>query len=337
MYFQIFAFLVIYLLIIVWYFSTSKNTSINNEFGELMQRIIISKDYNTSLCYAAYAMDMNAIEYLLYKQSINPSLSELSILHCLMDVTQILFNGHVDALLQNKETWLTKSYNSISTSYNRLVILPDIISKMQSSMIKVFDLLLQSKIDIRRQDDNGNTFLHLAVCDGIITFIQHVFRSLISFGYSPNDILDLIKMKNKMGRTTLHFAAIYGHVEVLKLLIEYGGSIHVKDNHNISIEDILKQSGSSISSMDVLQYFNITQEKTLINQIESSSVNGKWDSKRLEEFKDGNRCDIDHIHVSDINSEMLFIKYLATNTPVLISGILQDEWFVCYFLCILLL
>ncbi len=61
-----------------------------------------------------------------------------------------------------------------------------------------------------------------------------------------------INIQNMEKRTALHFAAGYGHVEIVKFLLTHGGDKSVQDQYSVSPEDIIANPGV-ISAEDALK------------------------------------------------------------------------------------
>jgi uncharacterized protein len=99
--------------------------------------------------------------------------------------------------------------------------------------------LLASAIDVD-SDGQGSLscLLHYPAANGnleIITYLLSLLTLSTSSGDSPgaktNDFsaAELVNHKNRAGNTPLHWAAMNGHLEVVKALVEAGGDVTVRN------------------------------------------------------------------------------------------------------------
>lgn len=293
------------------------------------ENINTDKVIDSTVCIDIFKMDLDSL-----KIKVSLMKHEPSPFHCLFGasvMTDLLPTGHSMSMIRGHETWLSKLLNPSLPSNSRVVLNSDILKSMEHPMIKVAEFLLSNEIDVMYQDINGNSFLHVAASLGMIKVVKYIFSSLIdNFNFPLSRINSLVALLNKQRRSALHYAAINGHIEMMKLLIDYGGNLGSRDSFNISVIDILQQSGSAISQEDAMMYFNVVQQpiKKLLDR-KGKSIHyshGSWKKERLTHYEDDYSCDIDQYDFTEINSEMLFTKYIATNTPVLIRGVFDILW-----------
>lgn len=76
---------------------------------------------------------------------------------------------------------------------------------------------------IEEVDDEKNTILHYSVEKGAYDFVD----ILVYNGADPNT-------KNKYGETPVHIASRNDFDEIMELLLEFGGDITIKNNHQRS-------------------------------------------------------------------------------------------------------
>ena len=66
--------------------------------------------------------------------------------------------------------------------------------------------------------------LHRATKEGNLTVVSELLRS----GYRSIDA------KNESGQTAIHLAAILNRIEILRLLIQGGGNVNIKDDADLT-------------------------------------------------------------------------------------------------------
>lgn len=73
-----------------------------------------------------------------------------------------------------------------------------------------------------------------------------------------------------------------------------------------------------------MKYLNARQlvPKQIHNrkQLHLEHPKGGWDPQRLSGYEDDYECMVDQYMADEVTSDMLFSRYIATNTPVLIRG-----------------
>lgn len=125
--------------------------------------------------------------------------------------------------------------------------------------------------------------------------------------------------------TALHLAAIFGHTESARLLVEHGAHRTEPSFLGISFDDVVSSPGA-ISATDAQELFGVTQRPPRQLAPPSTAPNaGEWSTKRLKGFEDVARCDVDMLWASELDAESLWRNYIAQAKPVLIRG-LVDHW-----------
>eukprot|EP01084_Bolivina_argentea_P065232 118917_1 len=97
---------------------------------------------------------------------------------------------------------------------------------------EIKDYILEHKIDINKQNENGTTFLNFAVDND-----KYELTKLLINKFNAN-----VNLGDDMGYTPLHCAAMSGNKQVIKLLIENGANINAKSNDDDEIPADLAES-----------------------------------------------------------------------------------------------
>ena len=155
--------------------------------------------------------------------------------------------------------------------------------------IETSELILTSpKLDILYQDNNGNTYLHLAV----INQLENIIRLLIKKGININ-------LQNNDGNTALHLAYNTGNIKIIAVLIENNADLKIKNKDGLLAEEIktdtLKKTtdddnnnNNSNNSKKITSKNDdrlLTGEKTAINKTiqinwENNNENNKTNSSK---------------------------------------------------------
>ena len=121
-------------------------------------------------------------------------------------------------LMAKLDTWFedcTAKELLKSSTFKKIVVYED------SKHIKVMKRVLDCQGNVNEKNSEGQSILHLAVCstfERARTFIQDSGNTLIIDGRDSN------------GRTPLHYAAARGKADIMRLLLDHGARIDLKDN-----------------------------------------------------------------------------------------------------------
>ena len=126
--------------------------------------------------------------------------------------------------------------------------------------IETAELILTSpKLDLSYQDNNGNTYLHLAVFNKL----ENIIRLLIKKGININ-------LQNNDGNTALHFAYNTGDIKFMAVLIENNADLNIKNKDGLVPEEIKMNTLDKIQDNNKDIFFNNTYKK--IDNINNNSL-----------------------------------------------------------------
>ena len=107
---------------------------------------------------------------------------------------------------------------------------------------EIFDLILNSPIlNLNYKDNNGNSYLHLAVMNQN----EKIVKTLIKKGINLN-------LQNNSGNTALHLAYEYTNGSIIKILTSNGINSLIKNKDNKIAKEI---KGNKIKKMNCLYYY----------------------------------------------------------------------------------
>ena len=291
------------------------------------------RDAAHQLCTAAFALDLNALKYLLWDIGIPANVIDVddanrNAFHCI-GLMHTMADAHsksqVFSVLKGKPSWLTPYINPPTPIMAHSVLSRDIINGLSEAIEKVTQWLFRAGVNPDTKDGGGYTPLHHAAIGGM--------ESLVRVLLEANVNVDAI---NNEGRTPLHYAAAYGHAAVAGMLVDAHADPHIADNIGTKAFDIMSNPGP-ISPSDAKQYLGITQRKPkkIDRKIHPENYTdgeiggwtagtGGWGNKRLEGYEDDMECDVDQYWSDEITEEEIFIKYLSRGAPVLIRGLIDE-------------
>ena len=139
-------------------------------------------------------------------------------------------------------------------------------------------------------------------------------------------------------RSPAHYAAAYGHMAVLKQLIDKGADLDAGDFTGVTPRQIITSPGP-IFADDVDKVLQMKQDavKELerpmypsYDSVADSKFNntpravGGFDPTRLKGYENVMHCDADQYDAGEITGKEIYEKYLARSRPVLIRGLIND-------------
>lgn len=98
--------------------------------------------------------------------------------------------------------------------------------------IEILKLMLDSGVDIDYVDTQGVGLLDEAIVNGNMEFITYLV---------VEKNMDVNSTKRKSGLTPLIQAACYGNIKLVKLLLDHGADIKIKDKMNLSAIDYARK------------------------------------------------------------------------------------------------
>ncbi len=322
-------------------------------------------DANVQVCMAAFALDTNALKYLLYdmgvpsyvlvndfslyevkmaKQSdLNPLfLEQRTAYHCLASVSLMVDanpKSYIFSVLKGTKSWLDQYLPE--KKEDKYAVASDIMLSLGPATKEVAKWLNKFSVNPFLLDKSGNTALHIAARGGLYDAVNMMAENHYKNAPSiEREIIvkEYLDLKNNDNRTAMHYAAIMGHVHVVALLVAHGASMDIEDHHGVTVRNLVAVPGP-VSPEDSLQYLGIKQrppkkiERLLhpenINNYEKKGSwktgNGGWNEDRLETYETDMECDVDQYWAHEITSDMIFSEYMAQGRPILIRGLI-DEW-----------
>ena len=211
-------------------------------------------------------------------------------------------------------TNLSKSILAISTNYqieklyHILIKNPSLVNTkdqknetflsyaIKRKNVKTAELILTSPIlDISYQDDNGNSYLHLAV----INQLENIVRLLIKKGADIN-------MKNNDGNTPLHFAYSTGDIKFIAILIENNGDLTIKNNEGIMPEDIEIDSFNEIIDSN---YINMSNNSNITNKDNDNEHDNNENVENNEEYNDNGNENVNDNKIKNKKNESIKMNW----------------------------
>ena len=145
-----------------------------------------------------------------------------------------------DLSTQSKSLLLISNNYRLETLYNILRKNPSLVNKkdeknetflsyaIKRKNIEIAELILTSPIlDYSYQDQNGNSYLHLAV----INQLESIITTMIQKGINVN-------LQNNDGNTALHFAYNTGDIKFISIIIESKVDFTIKNKNGLIAEEV---------------------------------------------------------------------------------------------------
>jgi len=161
---------------------------------------------------------------LLLKSGANSNLTEAQGLTALHKATR-LGNLRIVSLLV--EIGKAKINQEASEELDRCTPLQDAAAAGKTDVVKY---LVEREAKVNQKNKQGKTALHRACCKNQSSTVECLLK-----------IADLdVDERDVMNRTSLHWAAFFGHLETVKTLISFGADVNAKDKSNQTPIDIAK-------------------------------------------------------------------------------------------------
>ena len=179
---------------------------------------------------------------------------------------------------QNKSFLVISSYYQVDTLFHMLKNNPNLINMkdqknetllsyaIKRKNIENAELILTSKVlDYSYQDQNGNSYLHLAV----INQLENIVKTLIKKGINVN-------LQNNDGNTALHFAYSTGDIKFITIMIESKIDFSIKNKNGLIAEEIAP--GTFPEILDINNNNNLNKMNVIHNKNNTVTINLNLDN-----------------------------------------------------------
>ena len=179
---------------------------------------------------------------------------------------------------QNKSFLVISSYYQVDTLFHMLKNNPNLINikdqknetllsyAIKRKNIENAELILTSKVlDYSYQDQNGNSYLHLAV----INQLENIVKTLIKKGINVN-------LQNNDGNTALHFAYSTGDIKFITIMIESKIDFSIKNKNGLIAEEIAP--GTFPEILDINNNNNLNKMNVIHNKNNTVTINLNLDN-----------------------------------------------------------
>lgn len=102
--------------------------------------------------------------------------------------------------------------------------------------VDILKLLVESGLDLEYEDSNGIGIFDEAMNYNDLDFIKYLIEEK---GFNPN------VTNRKSGFTPLMQAVSYGHIEIVKYLVNLGVEVDIKDNFGFSAKEYARKLGQA--------------------------------------------------------------------------------------------
>lgn len=168
---------------------------------------------------------------------------------------------------------------------------------------KIYELIINNKLDPNKEISNGNTVAHLAAINNNSKLINYFIDNNKSILYKSND----------EGNTPIHLLAIYGYVKLLKDCIKKNPKfLNLLNNNNENIPNLLYSDIDFIDWIFKNKYDKYDKYELIIDDINGQNII----TKNINDTKENN----------DINYKI--IKSILNNNLDLVNR--YDDSLLCY-------
>ena len=159
---------------------------------------------------------------------------------------------------------------------------------------EIFDLILNSPIlNLNYKDNNGNSYLHLAVMNQN----EKIVKVLIKKGINLN-------LQNNSGNTALHLAYEIANGSIIKILTSNGINSLIKNKENKIAKEI---KGNKINKNKSVNYNNFLNKTTKTNKTEKNLL------KPLKKERNESNNNISNKYTNNNNLLKVYSKYFQSS------------------------
>ena len=222
-----------------------------------------------------------------------------------------------------------------TTPLHEAVVLPENYDtkdmKKAERRLKTMEILLQSGVSPNLGDNIGRTPLHLfldevnsmkVVVRANLKMVTETLQLLLQHKADPN-------LQDKNGRTLAHQVAVFGNVDILKLVLEAGGNCTRKDGDGNTPAHVAAYHGKFEVLSFLVQSGNfLTNETNNIGEsVFHAVVKAKRDDAKMAEMARllQKYCDVNRVNVFGESVCDLILKFRLDNVAKYLSECCNDE------------
>lgn len=129
---------------------------------------------------------------------------------------------------------------------------------------RLVDFLRDKPHVVNRQNGQGQTILHMALQANVpeasgtqflLKDTRQINRAMGGDPYLVELFLDTgadVNLPDKLGRTSVHIAAVTGIPSIMQLLLRYGADVHIKDRAGNTPQDYARATGAPPEMLSLL-------------------------------------------------------------------------------------
>jgi len=241
----------------------------------------------------SFAIEMNQIDAVLellkggakvscLAEGDNYSPLQFAAKYNIPEAAKILLRHHADSNYSNKD----------GTALH--------IAVRENSQEAAFVLLESEDVDMAATDDNGDTFLHLAVKQGFYGVIQKLFQMTEENKKLGEQLKDILNIQNKNGNTLLHLAEKDGKDSISNFLrtkgVEFGLDITIKNNKGMTVDEEKEKYKKELDEEDE----NKKAEQDIITEKKLQKKTEKDETELTNELFEQKKKELEEITIKKI-------------------------------------
>ena len=201
--------------------------------------------------------------------------------------------------------------------------------------------LFQNKIHLRSQElwdrcsfesslrysNHGRVYERVLMTD-IKTALAPRTREVMNTILTATNNIDEV---DRLNRTGLHYAAIFGDLTVASVLLQNGADSYRKDKLNNTAEFYAHSQGYAdvyklLSNKTLKAHVPNINLRKVRREVEGDSPeSGGWATEKLESF-DSIACNISEVDASELNESWFFEHYVVKQQPLMIRNYNISDW-----------